>query len=237
MGEGRGAVSTISYKKTLYSLPYLPAFSLSRVRPPAEHNGAALDRRLNVCAFIPPCPPPRKETRHWNIYVFSATFEPGDLASCIRAPFLASRPLKTRLARTRRLSAAGPEHASSPHWKLRVLLTCRNSEPPACRRPLLFVLADWSAKTTSTGDIYYENHATKGTTWERPVAPAAPQAAASSHRRGSGSVASVNSSVGSISVGEAPLPPGIYTNVIGVAGAGVGCLLMLLLLSVRKRVL
>ncbi|CAM9205097.1 unnamed protein product [Ectocarpus fasciculatus] len=32
---------------------------------------------------------------------------------------------------------------------------------------------DWSVKTTSSGQVYYENHVTKTTQWERPVAPAA----------------------------------------------------------------
>ncbi|CAN0543119.1 unnamed protein product, partial [Ectocarpus sp. 12 AP-2014] len=45
----------------------------------------------------------------------------------------------------------------------------------------------WSAKTTATGKVYYENHVTKKTSWERPTAPAAPVAHASS---------------------PAPLPPG-----------------------------
>ncbi|CAN0529660.1 unnamed protein product, partial [Ectocarpus sp. 12 AP-2014] len=38
----------------------------------------------------------------------------------------------------------------------------------------------WSAKTTATGTVYYENHVTKITSWERPTAPAAPVAHASS---------------------------------------------------------
>lgn len=37
--------------------------------------------------------------------------------------------------------------------------------------------AGWSAKTTADGTTYYENHATKSTTWDRPVAPAAVPAA------------------------------------------------------------
>ncbi|CAN0473003.1 unnamed protein product, partial [Scytosiphon promiscuus] len=34
----------------------------------------------------------------------------------------------------------------------------------------------WSAKTTSSGAVYYENHATKTTSWDRPAwdRPAAP---------------------------------------------------------------
>ncbi|CAN0103355.1 unnamed protein product, partial [Ectocarpus fasciculatus] len=37
----------------------------------------------------------------------------------------------------------------------------------------------WSAKTTATGNVYYENHVTKTTSWERPAAPAGPVAHAS----------------------------------------------------------
>ncbi|CAN0528716.1 unnamed protein product, partial [Ectocarpus sp. 12 AP-2014] len=50
----------------------------------------------------------------------------------------------------------------------------------------------WSVKTTSSGAVYYENHVTKTTSWERPAAPApapAPAARAAPQR-------------------EAPLPSG-----------------------------
>ncbi|CAM9261639.1 unnamed protein product [Pylaiella littoralis] len=69
----------------------------------------------------------------------------------------------------------------------------------------------WSAKTTSSGAMYYENHITKSTTWKRPAAPATP-AAAPSHDHSSSSWGSANASGGGGGGGvggqEAPLPPG-----------------------------
>ena len=81
--------------------------------------------------------------------------------------------------------------------------------------PLSSILAGWSAKTTADGTTYYENHATKSTTWDRPVAPAAPPQAPI--HRGSGTAASVTSSVGSgVSVGETPLPPGTHLTLLSL---------------------
>lgn len=73
------------------------------------------------------------------------------------------------------------------------------------------------------GDRYYENHHTKSTTWKRPVGPAAPKAA-TSYRGGTGSAALMNSSFdSSISAGEAPLPPGMYSRVVDLLFGCVGC--------------
>ena len=73
------------------------------------------------------------------------------------------------------------------------------------------ILAGWSAKITADGRTYYENQATKSTTWDRPVAPAAAPQAPPSQHRGSGTAAWGTSSVSSgVSVDEAPLPPGIH---------------------------
>eukprot|EP00752_Nemacystus_decipiens_P006030 g5445.t1 len=59
----------------------------------------------------------------------------------------------------------------------------------------------WTAKATSAGKVYYENHITKSTTWDRPVAPA-----------GGSDESSVNSketpSASSTAKKEPPLPPG-----------------------------
>ena len=48
-----------------------------------------------------------------------------------------------------------------------------------CRSYVRRIYVGWSAKTTADGKTYYENHADKSTTWERPVAvPAAAGATA-----------------------------------------------------------
>ncbi|CAM9880504.1 unnamed protein product, partial [Hapterophycus canaliculatus] len=78
--------------------------------------------------------------------------------------------------------------------------------------PLVFFVslpAGWSAKMTSSGAVYYENHATKTTSWERPVAPAVvAQPLAPQTRRATIGAASPYSSTGGVGEGEAPLPPG-----------------------------
>ncbi|CAM9899746.1 unnamed protein product [Scytosiphon promiscuus] len=67
--------------------------------------------------------------------------------------------------------------------------------------------AGWSEKTTSSGAVYYENHATRTTSWERPVAPAvlAHPAVQQTHGASSRAAPSYSSTGGG---GEAPLPPG-----------------------------
>ncbi|CAN0546150.1 unnamed protein product, partial [Ectocarpus sp. 12 AP-2014] len=66
----------------------------------------------------------------------------------------------------------------------------------------------WSAKTTSTGSVYYENHATKTTTWDRPKAPAAAAPSHSGAPVGGASVGPYSSSGGGVGGVEEPLPPG-----------------------------
>ncbi|CAN0486970.1 unnamed protein product, partial [Hapterophycus canaliculatus] len=68
----------------------------------------------------------------------------------------------------------------------------------------------WSAKTTSSGAVYYENHVTKTTSWQRPVAPAVvDQPPAPQTRPASVGAASPYSSTGGVCGAEAPLPPGM----------------------------
>jgi len=95
------------------------------------------------------------------------------------------------------------------------------------RFPPTWPLAGWSAKTTAAGATFYENHITKSTTWDRPVAPATfPETVPANRSQASGG-ASVNSSVGSgVSAAEAPLPPGTLALalvvVVAVGGGGGG---------------
>lgn len=99
------------------------------------------------------------------------------------------------------------DSASPPLWRCQFPQSSKPPLPAALSR-VKFGFAGWKAKTTPSGETYYANSVTKSTTWDRPVAPVAPQAS-SSHRRGSGSVASMDSSVGSgVAGGAAPLPSG-----------------------------
>ncbi|CAM9271438.1 unnamed protein product [Ectocarpus sp. 12 AP-2014] len=73
--------------------------------------------------------------------------------------------------------------------------------------------AGWSAKTTSTGAVYYENHLTKTTTWMRPAPDPAPAAAPLHHGDsvGGGAVGPYSSG-GGVGRLEAPLPAGWSAN-------------------------